>query len=63
MVNAVALAEARMAYVKVRYEALGLLADLYQRMGATDELVAKLSVEPPAPQPSPGKGEGQTRAI
>ncbi len=53
VVNAVALAEARMAYVKVRYEALGLLADLYQRMGATDELVAKLSVEPPAPQPSP----------
>ncbi|KPK96741.1 MAG: hypothetical protein AMK75_07960 [Planctomycetes bacterium SM23_65] len=49
VVNAVALAEARMEYVKVRYEALGLLADLYQRMGATDELVTKLSIEPAAP--------------
>ena len=46
VVNGTALAEARMEYVKVRYEALGHLAQLYARMGATDELVTALSQEP-----------------
>jgi len=53
-VNAIALAESRMDRVKVKYETMGLLADLYQRMGAMDELVRFLSsrtepFEPPAP--------------
>lgn len=42
-VNEIALLEGRMDDVKVKYEALGLLADLYDRMNATDELVKFLS--------------------
>jgi outer membrane protein TolC len=42
VVNEIALVEAQMELSKVTYEALGLLADLYQRMGAMDELVKEL---------------------
>jgi outer membrane protein TolC len=52
VVNGIALAEARMGLVKVKYEAYGLLADLYQRMGAMDEMVNAL-VTPAAAKPEP----------
>jgi outer membrane protein TolC len=45
VVNGIALVEARMECTKVMYEALGLLAELYQRMGAMDDLVRELSQE------------------
>jgi len=45
VVNSITLVEARRECTKVTYEALGLLADLYQRMGATDSLVHDLSQE------------------
>jgi outer membrane protein TolC len=43
VVNEIALVEAQMESSKATYEALGLLADLYQRMGAMDELVKELA--------------------
>ena len=41
-VNAIALAEARMDLTKVRYETYSLMADLFERMYAVDELVDAL---------------------
>jgi len=46
VVNQIALAEARMDLSKTTYEALGLLAELYQRMGTIDDLVKDLATPP-----------------